>query len=195
MFFNHKWTQQIHINSTNISSSLLFRFHHIKLDELYGSKSFWRFNYIWFSLFQYVSNYFHLLSSIVTDSQQWIVRIQFIKICYKVLQQVNLFQSQTQQLIRNMQQTTMNSFQLLISILRQTVWGNALFTVLTYSYKRNGNVDNGDKSTINITDLNVAFYSQYFTTGFNTGCFCKIQPTTCSQLSHITSRNDTVSKV
>ncbi|CAF0735488.1 unnamed protein product [Adineta steineri] len=104
----------------------------------------------------------------------------------KYVQPIDLFQSQTQQLISNMKQTTISSFRLLISMLRQTVWGNALFSVHTYYYIRAPTADNNHQSTMNATSRNLVFYPYHYKPNSTTNCSCKIQPTTCSQLSDMT---------
>ncbi|CAF0770891.1 unnamed protein product [Adineta steineri] len=109
----------------------------------------------------------------------------------KYVQQIDLFNSQTQQLISNMKQTTENSFQLLISMSRQTVWGNALFTILTYSYIPDPTINYDYNSTINPHDLNLVFYPAYYQSSNDTTCSCKIHPTTCNVLSDITYVNGT----
>ncbi|CAF3670536.1 unnamed protein product, partial [Adineta steineri] len=109
----------------------------------------------------------------------------------KYVQEIDLFNSQTQQLISNMKQTTVNLFELSISMLRQTVWGNALFSVLAYSYVRDPPMDYDYNSTINPRDLNLIFYPIFYQSSFNTTCSCKIHPTTCNELSNITYFNRT----
>ncbi|CAF1160810.1 unnamed protein product [Adineta steineri] len=109
----------------------------------------------------------------------------------KYVQQIDLFNSQTQQLISNMKQTTENSFQILISMSRQTVWGNALFTILTYSYIPDPTINYDYNSTINPHDLNLVFYPAYYQSSNDTTCSCKIHPTTCNVLSDITYVNGT----
>ncbi|CAF0897908.1 unnamed protein product [Adineta steineri] len=107
----------------------------------------------------------------------------------KYAQEIDLFNSQTQQLISNMKQTTVNSFQLLMSMFRQTVWGNALFSTLTYYYTYDPTVNYDFNSTINPNDLNLVFFPRYYQSSLNTTCSCKIHPTTCNQLSSITYTN------
>ncbi|CAF4317156.1 unnamed protein product, partial [Adineta steineri] len=92
-------------------------------------------------------------------------------------------------------QTTANSFQLLISMSRQTIWGNALFSVLTYWYTADATINFDYNSTINPHDLNLVFYPYYYRSSPNTTCSCKIHPTTCNELSNITYRNGTVNKI
>ncbi|CAF3485249.1 unnamed protein product [Adineta steineri] len=76
-------------------------------------------------------------------------------------------------------------------MLRQTVWGNALFSVLAYSYVRDPPMDYDYNSTINPRDLNLIFYPIFYQSSFNTTCSCKIHPTTCNELSNITYFNRT----
>ncbi|CAF1041715.1 unnamed protein product [Adineta steineri] len=111
------------------------------------------------------------------------------------VQQIDLFNSQTQQLINNMKQTTVNSFQLLISMARQTVWGNALFSTLSYLYTPDATINYDYNSTINPHQLNLIFYPLYYQSSPNITCSCKIHPTTCNQLSSITYFNDTTRTV
>ncbi|CAF4288695.1 unnamed protein product, partial [Adineta steineri] len=110
------------------------------------------------------------------------------------VQEIDLFNSQTQQLIGDMKQATMNSFQLLISMSRQTIWGNALFSVLAYLYTPDATINYDYNSTINPHDLNLVFYPTYYQSSLNTTCSCKIHPTTCNRLSAITYVNGTVNK-
>ncbi|CAF0812814.1 unnamed protein product [Adineta steineri] len=110
----------------------------------------------------------------------------------KSVQEIDQFNSQTQQLISNIKQTTVNSFQLSISMLRQTVWGNSLFSVQTYSYIPDPTINYDYNSTINPHDLNLIFYPTYYQSSLNTTCSCKIHPTTCNELSNITYANATV---
>ncbi|CAF4093699.1 unnamed protein product, partial [Adineta steineri] len=90
-----------------------------------------------------------------------------------------------------MKQTTVNSFQLLMSMSRQTVWGNALFSVLTYTYTPDPTINYDYNSTINPHDLNLIFYPISYQSSFDTTCTCKIHPTTCNALSDITYVNGT----
>ncbi|CAF0887535.1 unnamed protein product [Adineta steineri] len=113
----------------------------------------------------------------------------------KSVQEIDLFNSQTQQLISNMKQTTANSFQLSISMLRQTVWGNALFSTLGYAYVPDPTINYDNNSTINLNNLNVIFYPNYYQPSNATSCSCKIQPTTCNVLSDISYWNYTVNKI
>ncbi|CAF1409700.1 unnamed protein product [Adineta steineri] len=109
----------------------------------------------------------------------------------KSLQEIYLFNSQTQQLISNMKQTTVNSFQLSIAMLRQTVWGNALFSIQTYLYTPVPTISYDYNSTINPQDLNLVFYPDNYQSSSDTECTCKIHPTTCNELSSITYYNKT----
>ncbi|CAF4073640.1 unnamed protein product, partial [Adineta steineri] len=111
----------------------------------------------------------------------------------KSVQEIDLFNSQTQQLISNMKQTTVNLFQLSISMLRQTIWGNALFSVNTYWYTPDPPINYNYNSTINPHDLNLIFYPVSYQPSPDTTCSCKINPTTCNVLSDVTYVNDTVS--
>ncbi|CAF0779850.1 unnamed protein product [Adineta steineri] len=111
----------------------------------------------------------------------------------KSVQQIDLFNSQTQQLISNMKQTIVNLFQLSISMLRQTVWGNALFSLDTYWYTPDPPINYNYNSTINPHDLNLIFYPRSYQPNNDTTCSCKINPTTCNVLSEVTYINDTVS--
>ncbi|CAF4019825.1 unnamed protein product [Adineta steineri] len=78
------------------------------------------------------------------------------------VQEIDLFNSQTQQLISNMKQTTANLFQLLISMSRQTVWGNALFSTATYYYMPDPTINYDYNSTINPHNLNLIFYPAHY---------------------------------
>ncbi|CAF0795480.1 unnamed protein product [Adineta steineri] len=113
----------------------------------------------------------------------------------KSVQQIDLFNSQTQQLISNMKQTTINLFQLSISMLRQTVWGNALFSVDTYWYTSDPPVNYNYNPTINPHDVNLIFYPHSYQPNNDTTCSCKINPTTCNVLSSVTYANETVNKI
>ncbi|CAF3955137.1 unnamed protein product [Adineta steineri] len=88
----------------------------------------------------------------------------------KSVQQIDLFNSQTQQLISNMKQTTVNLFQLSISMLRQTVWGNALFSLDTYWYTPDPPINYNYNSTINPHDLNLIFYPRSYQPNNDTTC-------------------------
>ncbi|CAF4022012.1 unnamed protein product [Adineta steineri] len=109
----------------------------------------------------------------------------------KSIQEIDLFNSQTQQLISNMKKTTVNSFQLSISMLRQTVWGNGLYCLSAYFYIPDPTINYDYNSTINPHDLNLIFYPAYYQPSFGTTCSCKIHPTTCNILSNITYLNET----
>ncbi|CAF3605536.1 unnamed protein product, partial [Adineta steineri] len=109
----------------------------------------------------------------------------------KSVQVIEIFNSQTQQLISNMKQTTVNSFQLSISMLRQTVWGNGLFSLLSYHDTPDPTINHDHNSTIDPQDLNLVFFPSSYQSDSNTTCTCKIHPTTCNALSTITYVNDT----
>ncbi|CAF3723432.1 unnamed protein product [Adineta steineri] len=79
-----------------------------------------------------------------------------------------------------------------MSMSRQTVWANALFSVLTYTYTPDPTINYDYNSTINPHDLNLIFYPAYYQSSLNTTCSCKIHPTTCNELSSITYVNATV---
>ncbi|CAF3562548.1 unnamed protein product [Adineta steineri] len=111
----------------------------------------------------------------------------------KSVQQIDIFNSQTQQLISSMQQTTVSLFQLSISVLRQTVWGNALFSVDTYWYTTASTINYNSNSTMNPHDLNLIFYPDSYQPNNDTTCSCKINPTTCNVLSSVTYANETIS--
>ncbi|CAF3651242.1 unnamed protein product [Adineta steineri] len=111
----------------------------------------------------------------------------------KSVQEIDLFNSQTQQLISNMKQTTVNLFQLSISMLRQTVWGNALFNTGSYTYTPDPTINYDYNSTINPHDLNLIFASGSYHPSNDTTCSCKINPTTCNQLSEVSYINGTIS--
>ncbi|CAF1128257.1 unnamed protein product [Adineta steineri] len=105
----------------------------------------------------------------------------------KYVQGIDLFDSQTQQLINNMKQTTVNSFQLSILMLRQTVWGNGLFSPTSYYDAPDPTIHYNDNSTINIV-----FFPLIYHPSSNTTCSCKIHPATCNILSSITYVNSSV---
>ncbi|CAF4083784.1 unnamed protein product, partial [Adineta steineri] len=107
----------------------------------------------------------------------------------KSVQEIHLFNSQTQQLISNMKQTTVNSFQLSISMLRQTVWGNALYSFQAYLYIPDPTINYDFNSTMDPRDFNLVLYPKSYQPSSNTKCTCKVHSTTCNELSYITYAN------
>ncbi|CAF4367866.1 unnamed protein product [Adineta steineri] len=80
-------------------------------------------------------------------------------------------------------------------MLRQTVWGNALFSVDTYWYTSDPPVNYNYNPTINPHDVNLIFYPHSYQPNNDTTCSCKINPTTCNVLSSVTYANETVNKI
>ncbi|CAF0796413.1 unnamed protein product [Adineta steineri] len=103
----------------------------------------------------------------------------------KYVQPFDLFQLQTEQLISNMKQTTANSFQLLLSMLRQSIWGNALFVGGNYHYMPDPTLAIGNNSEIYSKNFDQVFYPAVYDLGNMTSCSCKLQPTTCNVLDTI----------
>ncbi|CAF3841579.1 unnamed protein product, partial [Adineta steineri] len=151
---------------------------------------------IYYLDFRYTNSaFFPTISSFCQISLKTINNEIFIfnstKYVTKSVQEIDLFNSQTQQLISDMKQTTANLFPLSISMLRQTVWGNVLFSVLTYNYIPDPPNDYDYNSATNPHDLDLVFYPVYYQSSNNTNCSCKIHPTTCNVLSSITYVNHT----
>jgi hypothetical protein len=90
----------------------------------------------------------------------------------KNVQQTDLFQSQTEQIINLFEQTTTNSYLQGLSMGRQMTFGNALFSGLLTSYYF---------KTIGNNSFDQVFYPAIYYPDDSSSCSCKSYPSICSE--------------
>ena len=100
----------------------------------------------------------------------------FTQYITKNLQDVNLFQSQTEQIVTLFKQATINSYLQALLVGQQMTSGNGLYSSLTSNY---------DYRTVGNNLLNQVFVPRIFTSENSTNCSCKFYPNTCGQLAGI----------
>ncbi|CAF1364363.1 unnamed protein product [Adineta steineri] len=99
----------------------------------------------------------------------------FTKYVTKNVQQINLFQSQTQQIVNLFKKSTANSYLQAFSVYREMFSGNALFSGLLTSY-RFSLVGNSSNDEI----IDPYIFDHYYDNGtFSYSCSCKTDPSTC----------------
>ena len=189
-----KYSQTLNCPCTSISNEykhfLSFKptFHQICYSDFISKK--WT-DYLFYNSFLYPydirnigQSFFPTLSSFCGLSLQIINSELFIfnstKYVTKTVQQPELFQPQTEQIISLFKQSTTNSFLQLLSIFRETMAANALYSALLTNYASTALDDN---STENYLDQ--VFYPKVYTPIDNITCTCKTTPITCNQLSGI----------
>ncbi|CAF0887032.1 unnamed protein product [Adineta steineri] len=94
------------------------------------------------------------------------------------VQQLDLFQSQTEKIIDDLEKSTTNSFLQLLSIYKHTFIDNALFSGYLSSYRYTTITDNSSNS------LNQVFFPAVYSPDENDSsirCSCKTSPLTCGQ--------------
>lgn len=129
-------------------------------------------------------SFFPTLASFCNLSLQTINSELFVfnatKYVTKIVQRSDLFQTQTQQIISLFKQSTTNSFLQLLSMFRETMAANALYSALLTNYASTVLDDNS-------TEIyrKQVFYSKTYTSQNNVTCTCKTNPITCNQLSGI----------
>jgi hypothetical protein len=98
----------------------------------------------------------------------------------KNVQQIDLFQSQSEQIINLFKQTTINSYLQVLSMGRQMISGNALYSGLGTSY---------DYTTVGNNSFDLVFYPVTYTSenssNGSTSCSCKFDPNTCGKSTGI----------
>ena len=134
------------------------------------------------------SSFFPTLLSFCNLSFQTINRELLVfnstKYVTRNVQRLDIFQSQSQEMVSLFKQTTTNAFLQLLSVSRQIMTGNALFSGLSTNY---GYATVSDNSSY-IQSLNQVFFPWTYTPDDNNSsifCSCKVAPITCDQSSGI----------
>ena len=141
------------------------------------------FRYTNSKFFQTIASFCQL--SLETIDNQLLV-FNSTKYITKYVQSTDLFYSEIQQLINDMTQTTINTFKLLLSMLRQTIWGNGLYTMVSYRYALDPTVPYERNLSIDDGDIHLIFYPNNYVYNQTTNCSCKTHSTTCQKISSIT---------
>lgn len=189
-----KYSQTLHCPCTSISNAykhfISFQptFHQICNSDFIIKK--WT-DYLFYNSFLFPydlrnigQSFFPTLSSFCNLSLQIInselVIFNSTKFVTKTVQQSELFQSQIQQIIFLFKQSTTNSFLQQLSIFRETMAANALYSALLTNYASTALDDNSTEN-----NLDQVFYPKVYTSADNITCTCKTNPITCNQLSGI----------
>ncbi|CAF4010727.1 unnamed protein product [Adineta steineri] len=110
----------------------------------------------------------------------------FTEYVTKNVQQINLFQSQTEQIVNLFKQTTANSYLQALSVDREMFSGNALFSGLLTNYRFALVGNNSDDETVD-----PVIYDHYYANGtVSDSCSCKIDPSTCGIPSRIANLSE-----
>jgi len=147
-FITTQWMAYIHSNVSEIDYAFDFRY----MGSTYSS-----------SILQFCNSSPETINAslLVFNSTKYVT---------KNVKETDLFRSETEQIVNLFKQTTANAYSLGLSIGREMVFGNALFSGLLTNY---GYVDFGDNS------VNLGFFPYIYTTDDITSCSCKLDPSTC----------------
>lgn len=147
------------------------------LKELDDVNIYWDdFRYSNSLFFQVVGSFCELSLETITNQ---IFVFNATKYVTKDVQQIDLFHAQVQQLIDDIIQATQNSLKLFTSMLRQTIWGNELWTFYAYNFMIVPTTQYWRSSTINNNNTSVITYPRHYAYNNQTSCSCKTQATIC----------------
>jgi hypothetical protein len=126
------------------------------------------------------SSYFSTLLSFCNLSVETINNALLVfnstKYVTKNLQQTDLFQSQTEQIVNIFKQTTTNSYLQALSMSQQITSGNALYSSVGTNY---------DFETVGNNSFDLVFFPNTYTSdnsgNGSTSCSCRSYPSTCGQ--------------